>query len=44
MPPEGGNLIPGSPEEWLIRAKSNLALASTEKPTEVFWEDMCYNA
>lgn len=44
MSPESNNSIPGSPKEWLVRAKSNLALARAEKPKEVFWEDMCYNA
>ena len=36
--------IPGTPEEWLARAKSNLALAQQPKPEEAFWEDLCYNA
>jgi HEPN domain-containing protein len=44
MPPKSESAIPGSPEEWLLRAKSNLVLARAEKPQEVFWEDMCYNA
>ncbi|NUO79598.1 HEPN domain-containing protein [candidate division KSB1 bacterium] len=44
MPPKSDSSIPGSPEEWLMRAKSNLLLARAEKPEGVFWEDMCYNA
>jgi HEPN domain-containing protein len=36
--------IPGTPQEWLARAKSNLALAKVEKPEEIVWEDLCYNA
>ncbi|MFQ5629890.1 MAG: HEPN domain-containing protein [bacterium] len=36
--------IPGTPEEWLARAKSNLALAKQQKPEDAFWEDLCYNA
>lgn len=44
MPPKRDASIPGSPEEWLMRAKSNLTLARAEKPEGVFWEDLCYNA
>jgi len=44
MPLKSDSSIPGSPEEWLMRAKSNLALARADKPEGVFWEDMCYNA
>lgn len=44
MSSKSEDAIPGSPEEWLMRAKSNLALAKAEKPDDVFWEDMCYNA
>ncbi len=44
MPSKSDSSIPGSPKEWLERAKSNLALARAEKPEGVFWEDMCYNA
>ncbi len=36
--------IPGTQQEWLARAKSNLALAKVEKPEETVWEDLCYNA
>jgi len=38
------NEIPGAPQEWLARAKGNLALAGVEKPDGVFWEDLCFNA
>jgi HEPN domain-containing protein len=38
------NDIPGTPQEWLTRAKSSLALAKVEKPEETVWEDLCYNA
>ena len=34
---------PGSPAEWLRRAKSNLALAKHSKPEDTLWEDMCFN-
>lgn len=37
-------LAPGSTEEWLRRAKSNLAIAKQPKPEEVFWEDLCFEA
>ena len=37
------NKIPGSPHEWLARAKSNLAIAMQKKPDEAYWEDLCYN-
>ena len=35
---------PGSPQAWLVRAKSNLAVAMGEKTEEIFWEDLCFNA
>ncbi len=34
---------PGTPADWLARAKSNLALAKTPKPDDVYWEDLCFN-
>lgn len=34
--------VPGTPQEWLARAKSNLAMARREKTEEVFWEDLCF--
>jgi len=42
MPPNKS--IPGSPQDWLDRAKGNLALAKTKKPAEAFWEDLCFDA
>jgi HEPN domain-containing protein len=35
---------PGSSEEWLARAKGNLANARQPKPPDAFWEDHCYMA
>jgi HEPN domain-containing protein len=32
----------GTPEEWLRRAKGNLALAKQRKPKEAYWEDLCF--
>lgn len=37
-------VTPGSPEDWLVRAKSNLALASQPKPPDALWEDQCFLA
>jgi len=34
----------GKPEEWLRRAKGNLARARQPKPREAFWEDLCFDA
>jgi HEPN domain-containing protein len=42
MPPRSN--IPGTPQEWLARAKSNLAVAHKEKSEEIFWEDLCFEA
>ena len=36
--------IPGSAEDWLARAKGNLALASQSKLDEVSWEDLVFQA
>ncbi len=33
---------PGSPQEWLRRAKSNLALARQSNSEEIYWEDLCF--
>lgn len=41
MPPEKDL---GTPEEWLKRARSNLAIARQPKPEDVFWEDLCFEA
>ena len=35
---------PGSPNDWLRRAKSNLVRAKEPKHAEVFWEDLCFYA
>lgn len=37
-------VAPGSPEDWLARAKSNLALARQPKPEDSLWEDQCFQA
>jgi HEPN domain-containing protein len=42
MPPKGG--AEGTPEEWLRRAKGNLALAKQRKPRDAYWEDLCFEA
>lgn len=42
MPPE--KTIPGSPLDWLARAKGSLALAKQTKAEEAFWEDQCFLA
>jgi len=34
----------GKPEEWLRRAKGNLARARQTKPKDAFWEDLCFDA
>ncbi len=34
----------GTPQEWLRRAKGNLARAKQPKPEEAFWEDLCFDA
>ena len=34
----------GTAEEWLRRAKGNLARAKQPKPREAFWEDFCFDA
>ena len=36
MPPKRG--AEGTPEEWLRRAKGNLALAKQRKPKDAYWE------
>lgn len=40
MPPETSGL--GTPEEWLRRAKSNLAIARQATFDDVYWEDLCF--
>ncbi|MCI0417847.1 MAG: HEPN domain-containing protein [Acidobacteria bacterium] len=34
----------GTSQEWLRRAKSNLARAKQPKPDEAVWEDLCFDA
>ena len=42
MPPK--RRVEGTPEEWLRRAKGNLALAKQRKPKDAYWEDLCFEA
>ena len=42
MPRESG--IPGSPRDWLRRARSDLALAKVALPAGVLYEDLCFHA
>jgi HEPN domain-containing protein len=42
MPPKKRPL--GTAQEWLRRAKGNLARAKQAKPREAFWEDLCFDA
>jgi len=42
MPPKKSAL--GTAQEWLKRAKGNLALAKQPKPKEAFWDDLCFDA
>ncbi len=37
-------LVPGSPEEWLVRAKADLALAKAALPPGALYEDLCFHA
>ena len=34
----------GSPQDWLARAKGNLALAGAPLPAGCFYEDLCFHA
>ena len=36
--------IPGSPQDWLARAKSDLTLARLPLPEGAFYEDLCFHA
>jgi HEPN domain-containing protein len=36
--------IPGSPQDWLARARGDLALAGTPLPPGGFYEDLCFHA
>ncbi len=42
MPPKKTSI--GTPQDWLRRAKGNLARAKQSKPKEAFWEDLCFDA
>jgi HEPN domain-containing protein len=42
MPPKIAFI--GKPEDWLRRAKGNLARAKQTKPKDAFWEDLCFDA
>lgn len=42
MPVEGE--VAHVAEEWMRRARSNLALAKQEKPSDAVWEDLCFDA
>lgn len=35
---------PGSPQDWLVRAKGDLALARAPLPKGAFYEDLCFHA
>ena len=36
--------VPGSAEDWLARAESDLALARAPLPKGAFYEDLCFHA
>lgn len=36
--------IPGSPQEWVARARGDLALARAPLPPGGFYEDLCFHA
>lgn len=38
MPPDLG-----SPQDWILRARSDLAIARIPKGPEVFWADLCFH-
>jgi HEPN domain-containing protein len=40
MPPDASPL--GTPEEWLNRARSNLAIAKQPRTDEIYWADLCF--
>jgi HEPN domain-containing protein len=35
--------IPGSPKDWLLRARGDLALARAPLPEGAFYEDLCFH-
>ena len=40
MPPP--KAIPGTPAEWISRARGSLAQAQQPKAEAGYWEDLCY--
>lgn len=42
MPPERN--VPGSPADWLARARGDLLLSQIPLPEGAFYEDLCYHA
>lgn len=36
--------VPGSPADWLLRARSDLNLAQAAPPADVLLEDLCFHA
>lgn len=42
MPPD--RQIPGTPQDWLARARSDLAFARLPLPEGAFFEDLCFHA
>lgn len=42
MPPH--EQVPGSAADWLVRAKSDLAIAKAPLPEGAFYEDLCFHA
>lgn len=41
MPPD--RPVPGSAEDWLVRAKGDLAIARAPLPEGAFFEDLCFH-
>ncbi len=39
-----GKSVPGSPQDWLARARSDLAFARLPLPEDAFYEDLCFHA
>lgn len=42
MPPP--SLIPGTPQDWMMRSRAKLALALAPLPSGGVWEDLCFMA
>ena len=38
------NRRPGTPEDWIVRASGDLALAKAPLPDGAFYEDLCFHA